>query len=243
MIRQIGIDIGSYSFNKVTQAVTLIGLPTISQWQIKVITHVPTSTIIYNFADWTGTGGTYVPSTGVLTLAYNTNTWAFNNTDELIILVDWLDMNGYDINQDVIKVMVMNTDSTVRTDYEPIIASAYTLTSTPTAQWPVLSTAMYKDWALFFGITIQNSIGIKVQLKWLRSYTDTNEYPLSQYIERDWYTDIKPNITKFPDWNNILMPIDISIRNVYPYFKVYIRCDTPGATPWTLNTLDVTKWR
>lgn len=85
MKKLVGHDIGTYTFDKTAKTVTLSGIPPITLEQILLITNTTSNTIIYNFAV-SGLGGTYVPGTGVLTLAFNTG--SMNNTDNLQIFID-----------------------------------------------------------------------------------------------------------------------------------------------------------
>jgi hypothetical protein len=77
----IGSELGSYAFNKVAQTITFTGF-TASLERLLLITDVTNNVIIYQFND-PSKGGSIVNN--VLTLDYNTNTVAFNNTDNLQI--------------------------------------------------------------------------------------------------------------------------------------------------------------
>jgi hypothetical protein len=77
----IGSELGSYAFNKVAQTITFTGF-TASLERLLLITDVTNNVIIYQFND-PAKGGLIVNN--VLTLDYNTNTVAFNNTDNLQI--------------------------------------------------------------------------------------------------------------------------------------------------------------
>lgn len=77
----IGTDVGSYSFNKVAKTITFDGFaPRLERFL--VITDTFNNNIIYNFADPTKGGSL---SGQVLTLVFDTNTVAFNNSDPLQI--------------------------------------------------------------------------------------------------------------------------------------------------------------
>lgn len=77
----IGSEIGSYSFSKTNKTITFSGL-TVSLERILLITDTTNNTIIYQFNDATKNG---TLSNNVLTLAYNTNTGSFADTDKLQI--------------------------------------------------------------------------------------------------------------------------------------------------------------
>jgi hypothetical protein len=77
----IGSDLGNYAFNKVAQTITFDGFNA-SLERVLLVTDVTNNTIIYQFNDATK-GGTLAGN--VLTLTYNTNTGAFNNSDSLQI--------------------------------------------------------------------------------------------------------------------------------------------------------------
>lgn len=77
----IGSELGSYTFNKVAKTITFTGFAANLE-RLLLVTDVTNNTIIYQFNDATK-GGTL--SNNVLTLTYNTNTGAFNNTDSLQI--------------------------------------------------------------------------------------------------------------------------------------------------------------
>lgn len=79
----IGIEKGSYSFDKVAKTITINGFKNITLERFLVITDITNNNIIYNFADNT-LGGTL--SNNVLTLTYNTNVAGFANTDNLMIV-------------------------------------------------------------------------------------------------------------------------------------------------------------
>jgi hypothetical protein len=78
-------QIVNYSFNKVTKEITFSDLANIRLDKILLVTDVTNNTIIYLFSDQTK-GGTV--SANVLTLTFNTNTAAFNNTDKLLIFYE-----------------------------------------------------------------------------------------------------------------------------------------------------------
>ena len=79
----IGLDYGSYTFNKVAKTVT-INLPSgnVKLEGLLLITDTTNNTIIYQFSDATK-GATL--SGNVFTLTYDTNTASFANTDKLQI--------------------------------------------------------------------------------------------------------------------------------------------------------------
>jgi hypothetical protein len=79
------IQIVNYTFDKATKQITFSDYSTIRLDQILLITDVTNNTVIYQFNDSTK-GGTV--ATNVLTLTYDTNTGAFNNTDKLQIFYD-----------------------------------------------------------------------------------------------------------------------------------------------------------
>ena len=81
----VGQDIGSYTFSPSTGQVTIVGVPNLLLEQILLITNVASNLIIYNFADPLA-GGTYVASTGVLTLNYTVS--AQSSTDRLQIWIE-----------------------------------------------------------------------------------------------------------------------------------------------------------
>jgi hypothetical protein len=77
----IGSELGSYTFSKAAKTVTFSGLTPLLE-NIALIVDATNSTIIYQIGD-AAFGGTL--SGQVLTLTYNTNTGAFNDTDKLQI--------------------------------------------------------------------------------------------------------------------------------------------------------------
>lgn len=77
--------IKNYSFNKTAKTVTFTDFSSIRLDRILLITDVTNNTLIYQFNN-SQLGGTV--GTNVLTLTYNTNTSAFNNTDALQIFYD-----------------------------------------------------------------------------------------------------------------------------------------------------------
>lgn len=80
------VNKADYTFNKVAKTITFSSAYTgIELSQIQLITDVTNTTIIYQF-NKTGYGGTLAGL--VLTLAYNTNTVAFNNADDLMIIIN-----------------------------------------------------------------------------------------------------------------------------------------------------------
>jgi hypothetical protein len=82
MKQLIGIDTGSYAFDKDLRTITFSDV-SLSQEQILLITNTTDQIIIYSFAD-TNIGGSLVGS--VLTLEYDTT--SMSNTDKLQIYVD-----------------------------------------------------------------------------------------------------------------------------------------------------------
>lgn len=82
MKQLIGVDQGSYVFDKDSRTITFSGID-ISQEQILLITNTTDQIIIYSFADQS-IGGVLVGS--VLTLDYDTT--SMSNTDKLQIYID-----------------------------------------------------------------------------------------------------------------------------------------------------------
>ena len=83
MKKQIGIEVGSYTFNAATKTITISGV-TLTASSILLVVHVPTNTILYNFASSTKNGVLTLPGTLVL----NADTTSYQNTDALQIFVD-----------------------------------------------------------------------------------------------------------------------------------------------------------
>ena len=79
----IGHDIGAYIFNPALQTITFVGIPTITQDQILLITNTTDGIILYNFAD-ASSGGTLAGNT--LTLLTDTTT--MSATDGLQVYID-----------------------------------------------------------------------------------------------------------------------------------------------------------
>lgn len=83
MKKQIGIEVGSYTFNAATKTITISGV-TLTASSILLVVHVPTNTILYNFASSTKNGVLTLPGTLVL----DADTTSYQNTDALQIFVD-----------------------------------------------------------------------------------------------------------------------------------------------------------
>lgn len=96
----IGSDLGGYTFNKVAQTITFSGF-TASLERVLMVTDTTNNTIIYQFNDATK-GGTL--TSNVLTLTYNTNTVAFNNTDKLQIFY-WSE-EPQDVSDNVVELLI-----------------------------------------------------------------------------------------------------------------------------------------
>ena len=80
------VNTADYTFNKAAKTITFSSRYTnIELAQIQLITDVTNSTVIYQF-NKAGYGGTLVGL--VLTLAYDTTGAGFNNTDNLMIIVN-----------------------------------------------------------------------------------------------------------------------------------------------------------
>ena len=75
----------NYTFSKTAKTITFTDFSAIIQERILLITDVTNGTILYQFNS-AGLGGTV--ATNVLTLALNTNTGSFNNTDKLQIFYE-----------------------------------------------------------------------------------------------------------------------------------------------------------
>ena len=83
MKKLIGIEVGSYTFNAATKTITISDV-TLTASSILLVVHVPTNTILYNFASPTKNGVLTLPGTLVL----NADTTSYQNTDALQIFVD-----------------------------------------------------------------------------------------------------------------------------------------------------------
>ena len=83
MKKLIGIEVGSYTFNAAAKTITISDV-TLTASSILLVVHVPTNTILYNFASPTKNGVLTLPGTLVL----NADTTSYQNTDALQIFVD-----------------------------------------------------------------------------------------------------------------------------------------------------------
>ena len=83
MKKLIGIEVGSYTFNAATRTIEITGV-TLTKSSILLVVHVPTNTIIYNFASSAKNGVLTLPGT----LVVDADTTAYNNSDALQIFVD-----------------------------------------------------------------------------------------------------------------------------------------------------------
>jgi len=83
MKKQVGVEIGSYSFNKTAKTITFKDCGQLTLDNILLITNVTDHLIIYNFAD-PATTGTMVNN--VLTLTYDTS--SMSDTDNLQIFIN-----------------------------------------------------------------------------------------------------------------------------------------------------------
>ena len=83
MKKLIGIEVGNYTFNAATRTIEINGV-TLTKSSILLVVHVPTNTIIYNFASTTKNGVLTLPGT----LVVDADTTAYNNSDALQIFVD-----------------------------------------------------------------------------------------------------------------------------------------------------------
>ena len=83
MKKLIGIEVGGYSFNAATGTIEISGVP-LTESSILLVVHVPTNTIIYNFASTAKNGILTLPGTLVL----DVDTTSYNNSDALQIFVD-----------------------------------------------------------------------------------------------------------------------------------------------------------
>ena len=241
MIREIGIDVGSYTFDKVAKTITLAGIPTIDQSQIILITHAPTSTVIYNFADGAATWGSYVAATGVLTLTYNTNTGSFSNTDPLRILIDNMDMDWYDAGQDVKKMADQSPLWTRRTDVEAIIASAQTLTTSFANLWPQIDCRGYTNITFWIKCTVQQSTWIQIKFLAAHTYGWTESFTIPVSSVNPDVINVSPEILQFPDWVNFLYPITVTTNGTIPYLTAQVKMSIDGGTDGTIDTAYCTK--
>ena len=101
MKKQVGVEIGSYSFNKTAKTITFTDCGNLTLDNILLITNVTDHLIIYNFADQTTTG-TMVNN--VLTLSYDTS--SMSNTDNLQIFI-----NVEDVNDALLRRLSTQVDS------------------------------------------------------------------------------------------------------------------------------------
>ena len=83
MKKLIGIEVGSYTFNAATRTIEITGV-TLTKSSILLVVHVPTNTIIYNFASSAKNGTLTLPGT----LVVAADTTSYNNSDALQIFVD-----------------------------------------------------------------------------------------------------------------------------------------------------------
>lgn len=103
------VQITNYAFSKTAKTITFNDLAAITLDSIALITDTTNNTIIYSPIDSTK-GGTV--SSNVLTLTYDTNTVAFNNTDKLQIFYN---LSG-DFDAEVVVTRPANTTAYAATD-------------------------------------------------------------------------------------------------------------------------------
>lgn len=84
MKQLIGVDLGSYTFNKTAKTVTLSGINTIPLEQVLLITNVTSNVVIYQFNN-PALGGSI--ASNVITLDYDTS--AMDNSDRLQIFIEY----------------------------------------------------------------------------------------------------------------------------------------------------------
>ena len=332
MKKLVGFDIGTHTFDKVAQTVTMSGLPSLSLEQILLITNTTRGTIIYSFADST-LGGTL--SGSVLTLA--TSTTAMANTDKLQIYVD-LNTNpaiplvadykspddftavytssstitlsllpvtitdssqiryikqittsntsnifhngfngctlvivpstgiitiygvgtpflsgdvyevgisgqlkAYDPSLDISKTVDQSPVWTRRTDVEPLLSAAYTLTSSFANVGPVIDCRSYNTIAIFVKCTVQNSAGIQMRATAYHTYAGSEQWSIPIETISPGLDNITIETVQFPDGVNFLYVIKCKVDNVIPYIQLQFKDTTVGATHGTIDTLYVTK--
>lgn len=246
MKRLIGIETGSFTFDASAQTITFSGIGTIALEQILLITNITDNVVIYQF-NKPGKGGTYVPSTGVLTLAYNTTT--MDDADSLQVLID-LDSNGYDKDLDGIKIIDQtNAKTGLRTDVESLLSAAQAFTTSFVDCGPEVDGNGY-NWAKFW-FTLDINQGSNARIKFLQkhTYAGSEEYPIAmdkiecsapftyyetiggvnaQYIEID--TDIDQ-----------LFCVTIQLDNTMPFIQCQIQIGVDGGTDAEIDALYVTK--
>lgn len=108
MKQLVGVDIGSYTFNKTNKTVTFTNCGNLILDNILLITNVTNHIIIYNFADVATTG---TITNNILTLAYNTS--SMSNTDNLQIYIDIPRTSIGDLNDTniLLRRLVKNLES------------------------------------------------------------------------------------------------------------------------------------
>jgi hypothetical protein len=234
MKRIISVDVGSYTFDKTAKTVTFSGLGTIAQSQIFLIMHVPTTQVIYNFADPTK-GGTFVPATGVLTLEFDTS--SFSNSDELQILVD-TDADGYDFTLDAKKTIEQSPTWSRYTNSEAIISSAQTLTTSFADLGPEIDVQGYSICILWIKITIQQSQGVQIQGLLKHTYAGSEEYNFV-IKQQGSPSSINADLIELPNSNG-LYGIPFECRGM-TYLQFQVKMSVDGGTDGTIDTAYVTK--
>jgi hypothetical protein len=102
----------NYTFNKVTKEVTLTGFTGVVQ-QIKYIKDLTADTVIFDPLQFASSGGTLAGA--VLTLTFDTNTVAFNNSDTLEIIVEAGSVIGNNGTISAAAIATITTGGTAQT--------------------------------------------------------------------------------------------------------------------------------
>jgi hypothetical protein len=220
------VNSADYTFSKAAKTITFSGAYTgLELSQIQLITDVTNNTIIYQFNKPT-LGGTLAGL--VLTLTYNTNTGAFNDTDDLMIIVNTAEdpLTDAELRATPVPVSGPLTDTELRAT--PVEVS---LTNTGTNSNPInVTDVTVVDNTQIYAATISATgaisaidaskyIGISMQLSGVWNGTIVVE---GSNNNTDWVTLMVLPIDELSLVDYIAQPGIYSFKNATKYIRLNV---------------------
>jgi hypothetical protein len=220
------------------RTITFTGYTIDSPLRIELIWDVTTAKTLYQ---WNKTAfiGSWNATYTVLTLNAGVDlTWCAN-IDLLQIAV--ADMIWQDVWLNTNITSETNPVRTRRTDWEAIIPSAQTLTTSFADLWPEFDCKGFNTITIWLKCTVNASTGIQLRALWKHTYAGTEEMALPIESVTTAVINVTPEIVQFPDWINFLYAITAKVNNSIPYIQRQVKMSVDGGTDWTIDTANITK--
>lgn len=204
---------------------------------VRMIAYKPTGGLYWFYLTNGHNGIGITASSNVITVTGGGTPFASGDTYRVVVFAQ---KKAYDTSTDTDKVTLQNPCYSRTTDPEPIIAAAQNFTNAYADLGYEVATAGYSDASLWLKITINNSVGVYVQILPKHTSAGTEEY--SEVIKgvASGLITLTTEQYLLPDANG-LYRIPLDLWNTTPYIQVQVKVTTVGVTAATIDTAYITK--